>query len=521
MSALPQIQFEYDEARATRCVNFIERVLVHTIGEWAGKPFILETWQREDIIKPMFGWVRPNGARRYRMAYLSMARKNGKSELGAAIALYLTFADGEQGGQVYSAAADRKQASVVFDVAAEMVLASPVLRRRALVYKSAKRIVDTASKTIYEALSAEVGTKHGLNASGVVFDELHTQPNRDLWDVLKTSMGARKQPLMVGLTTAGYDRQSICYEMYSYAKDVAAGRKKDETFFSFIREAPADADWTDVKVWRVANPALGVFLHEETMREECERAKQLPAFQNTFRNLYLNQWVQQRTRAIDMHRWAACRLDPWPELEGEECYGALDLSETQDLTAFVRVFRRGEEYLVVPHFWLPGEDVRGRSRRDGVDYETWARDGLVTLCEGPAVDYLRVVADIAAMAEKTRIRQIAFDRWGTLGVYQALEREGFEMVRFGQGYADMSGATKEFLTAVATQKVRHAGHPVLDWNVDCVELTSDPAGNVKPVKPDRRKNSQRIDGVVASIMAHKLAVAAAPKAAAEPYIGIL
>lgn len=518
MSALPKPLFEYDEARAQRAVNFIEKVLVHTIGEWAGKPFILEDWQREEIIKPLFGWVRPNGARRYRVGYVSMGRKNGKSELGAAIALYLLFADGEKGGQVFSAAKDRKQASVVFDVAAEMVLASPVLRRRALVYKSAKRIVDTASRSIYEALSADVGTKHGLNASGVVFDELHTQPSRDLWDVLKTSMGARRQPLMVGLTTAGYDRHSICYELYSYAKDVEAGKKRDKTFFSFIREAAPEADWTDPEVWKTANPALGVFLNQETMQEECERAKQLPAFQNTFRNLYLNQWVQQRTRAIDMHRWDACGLEQWPDLAGKDCYGGLDLSETEDLTAFVRAYPIDGKIFLVPHFWLPEEGLRDRSRRDGVDYETWVREGLITACPGAAVDYFRVVADIAKLAEHSRIRQIAFDRWGSLGPHQSLEREGFEMVRFGQGYGEMSGATKEFLTAIATQTLQHPRHEVLDWNVDCFEVKPDEAGNIKPAKPDRRKNSQRIDGVVAAIMAHKLAVTAQPEPQRGSYL---
>lgn len=521
MSAMPAPEAYFDEGLAARAVNFIERVLVHTVGHYAGKPFILEPWQRDEIIRPLFGWLRPDGSRLYKLAYISMARKNGKSELGAAIALYLTFADGEYGAHSFSAASDRRQASVVFDVAAEMVLASPVLRRRAQVYKAAKRIVDKVTHSTYEALSADAGTKHGLNASGVVFDELHTQPNRALWDVLQTSRGTRKQALMVALTTAGYDRQSICYEMYSYAKAVRAGVKKDPTFFSFIREAKQDADWTDEAVWRTANPALGTFLSEETMREECERAKQLPAFQNTFRNLYLNQWVQQRTRAIDMHRWDKCRLEPWPNMEGAECFGGLDLSESQDLTAFVRVFPRDGEYLVVPHFWLPADDVRGRSRRDGVDYETWAREGLLTLCEGAAVDYMQVVADIGVMAEKSKIRQIAFDRWGTLGVYQALEREGFPMVRFGQGFADMSGATKEFLSSVAVGKLRHDGNPILQWNVDCLELLSDPAGNVKPVKPDRRRNSQRIDGVVAAIMALKLAMVQPPEPVRGPYLLVM
>lgn len=504
-------EYFFSESRADRACKFIERVLMHTIGEWAGKLFILEDWQKKEIIAPLFGWIRPNGARRYRTGYISMGRKNGKSELGAAIALYLLFADEERGGQVYSAAKDRRQASVVFDVAAEMVRTAPVLRRRSQTYKANKRIVDMTTRSIYEALSADVGTKHGLNASGVVFDELHTQPHRDLWDVMKTSMGVRRQPLMVGLTTAGYDRQSICFELYQYAKDIEAGRKKDDTFFHFIREAPEDADWTLPETWRIANPALGRFLSEETMAEECERAKQLPAFQNTFRNLYLNQWVQQRTRALDMHAWGRCHVPEYPDLTAAVGYGALDLSETTDITAFAVDVPWEGRFYTKKYYWLPGDGLRDRARRDGVDYETWAREGLIKICDGPVVDYLQVVAGIVDIARRHNIQQIAFDRWGTLGVWQALEREGFEMVRFGQGYGDMSAPTKEFLTNVAAGKVAHDNNPVTNWQADCLELEQDSAGNVKPSKPDRRRASQRIDGIVAGIMAHKLAIASQAK----------
>lgn len=505
MSAEPTPKFFFSPERAKRAVNFVERLCCHTQGEWSGQPFVLEPWQRQEIIEPLFGLVRPDGRRQHKVGYISMARKNGKSELGAAIALYLTFADGEMGGQVYSAAKDKAQASIVFDVAADMVEMSPILHRRATVVRSQKRIIDNQTRTVYRAISADAGSKHGFNASGVIFDELHTQPNRDLWDVLRTSMRARRQPLLLALTTAGYDRHSLCYQMYSYGQDILRGVKHDDSFFYFCREAPENADWQDRKVWSMANPALGKFLKIEDMEEECEHAQQMPSYQNTFRNLYLNQWVQQRTRAIDISKWDACKAVA-PDLESLACYGALDLGETNDITSFTLVTPYDDGFYVEPHFWLPAEDLRGRVRRDAVPYDEWAERGLVTLCDGPVVDYRRVIADINALREQRQIKQIAFDRWGMLGVWNELTALGFDMIRFGQGFASMSAPTKELLSLIVTQRIHHDGNEMLRWMADCVETLTDPAGGIKFVKPDRRKNSQRIDGMVTTVMALALAM---------------
>lgn len=518
MSAAAVPKFSFSEERAKRACNFIERLTCHTQGEYSGMPFALEPWQRHEIIEPLFGQVRVDGTRQYRTGYVSMARKNGKSELGAAIALYLTFADGEQGGQVFSAAADRAQASVVFDVAADMVQMSPILRRRATIVRSTKRIVDNQSRTVYRALSAEVNTKHGLNASGVVFDELHTQPSRELWDVLKTSMGARRQPLMVALTTAGWDRHSICYELYSYGKDIRAGLKHDDSFFYFCREAGPDADWTDPETWKLANPALGRFLQMDRMSDECEHAKQIPAFQNTFRNLYLNQWVQQQTRAIDLAAWDAGKPEKFPDLAGAPCFGGLDLGETTDVTAFALVFHVAGHYYVLPHFWLPKDDLRDRVRRDRVPYDVWASQGLLTLCDGANVDYQQVIADIGKLCEKYSVKEIAFDRWGTLGVWQALQREGHKVAQFGQGFGSMSGPTKEMLSLIAMGRLHHDGNELLRWMADCFQVVQDHAGNIKPAKPDKRKNAQRIDGIVALIMALQLAMAGKKPAASASIV---
>jgi phage terminase large subunit-like protein len=524
-AAVPTQNFSFDAARAQRVVKFIERICCHTKDQWSGQPFLLEPWQKEEIIEPLFGWVRADGTRKHRTAYISMGRKNGKSELGAAIALYLTFADGVEGAEIYSAAKDRDQASLVFDVAADMVEMSPILSRRAKVLRATKRIIDLQTRSIYRAISADAKSKHGYNASGVIFDELHTQPNRELWDVLRTSKGARLQPLIVALTTAGYDQTSICYEQYRYGKDVQRGVKADPSYFYFCREAPADADWTDEEVWKIANPGLGKFLSLDSMREECELAKNLPSYQNTFRNLYLNQWVQQQTRAIDLAAWDACAVETLPDLSGVQSFGGLDLSETTDLTAFSLVtvfkapFELGPEFegktlrAIENWFWLPSEpSVIERARREGVDYDAWAASGHVRLCPGKVVDYNQVIHEIGEICVGRNLQCIAFDRWGSLGVWKALEAAGHKVVQFGQGYASMSAPCKELLSSIVGGNVVHANDPVMRWMIDCVETAGDGAGNIKFVKPDRHKSRKRIDGVIASVMALAQSMGAKPAA---------
>lgn len=495
-------EFYFDERAASVACNFFEKLLVHSKGEWAGKPFELQPWQRNDIIRPLFGWKRrSDGTRRYRRAYIEVARKNGKSTIAAGIANLLLFADGEPGAEVYSAAADRDQASIVFTEARSMVESSPALSERAQVYK--RSIVVPATRSSYRVLSADAYTKHGLNAHGIVFDELHAQPNRDLWDVLTTSTGARRQPLIVAITTAGFDRNSICWEQHEYARQVLTGIIEDPSFFPYIAAAEESDDWLDEAVWSKANPGLGVTVKVDYLRNEARRAQHSPAYQNTFRRLHLNQWTQQETRWLDMEAWDACgepvdaRL-----LAGQPCFGGLDLASSSDIASFVLCFpaEEGEEerFVWLPHFWIPAENLVERVRKDRVPYDAWSRQGLITVTEGNVIDYGYIVRDIEALAEKYNIREIAFDRWGAFQVSQALEGAGLTMVGFGQGFASMSPPTKELLRVVLDGKLRHGGNPVLRWMADNMIVTTDPAGNVKP---NKAKSREKIDGIVAGVMA--------------------
>ena len=491
----------YDEGAADYAVNFIQ-CLSHTKGTWAGKPFDLIPWQ-EQIIRDIFGILKPNGYRQFNTAYIEIPKKQGKSELAAAVALLLTCGDGEERAEVYGCAADRQQASIVFEVAADMIRMCPALAKRCKILSATKRIIYIPTTSFYQVLSAEAYSRHGFNIHGVVFDELHTQPNRKLFDVMTKGSGdARMQPLYFLITTAGTDTKSICYETHQKAKDILAGRKVDPTFYPVIYGADEGDDWTDPDVWRKANPSLGITVGLDKVRAACESARQNPTEENSFRQLRLNQWVKQAVRWMPMEKWDLCSGDVKDEdLEGRVCYGGLDLSSTTDITAFVLVFPpEGDDdrYIVRPWFWIPEESMDQRVMRDHVPYDVWERKGFLKTTEGNVVHYGFIESFIEELGEKYNIREIAYDRWGAVQMSQNLEGMGFTVVPFGQGFKDMSPPTKELMKLVLEKRVAHGGHPVLRWMMDNVFIRKDPAGNIKP---DKEKSTEKIDGAVAMIMA--------------------
>ncbi len=491
----------YDKSAADYAVMFIEN-LCHTKGTWAGKPFELIDWQ-EQIIRDLFGTLKPNGYRQFNTAYIEIPKKQGKSELAAAVALLLTCGDGEERAEVYGCAADRQQAAIVFDVAADMVRMCPALSKRVKILASQKRLIYTPTNSFYQVLSAEAYSKHGFNIHGVVFDELHTQPNRKLFDVMTKGSGdARMQPLYFLITTAGTDTHSICYETHQKAKDIIEGRKIDPTFYPVIYGADESDDWTDPKVWKKANPSLDITVGIDKVKAACESAKQNPGEENAFRQLRLNQWVKQAVRWMPMEKWDKCAFAvDEDELEGRVCYGGLDLSSTTDITAFVLVFPpldEDDKYIILPYFWLPEDNLTLRVNRDHVPYDVWERQGYLQTTEGNVVHYGFIEKFIEKLGERFNIREIAFDRWGAVQMVQNLEGMGFTVVPFGQGFKDMSPPTKELMKLVLEQKIAHGGHPVLRWNMDNIYIRTDPAGNIKA---DKEKSTEKIDGAVATIMA--------------------
>ena len=504
----------FSAAHAKHAIDFIEQ-LPHTKGEWAGKPFILEPWQRDEIIAPLFGTLRDDGTRQYRTAYIEIPRKNGKSELAAGVANYLLFADGEPGAEIYGAARDRDQASIVFSVAMQMVKKTPTLLKRSKVLEAVKRVVVPGTDSFYRAIPADDAGSHGFNAHGIIFDELHTQRTRDLWDVLSTSTGARRQPLLFAITTAGFDRNSICWEQHVYAvgllklrgiipddwhKDIPRAVVDDPSFFAYVKSVPEEWDWQDEKNWHIANPALGVFRGIEEMREKALKAAQLPASQNSFRRLYLNQWTASESRWLDMGAWdrSAGNVDALA-LRGRRCYAGLDLAATTDLTAFVLVFppTRGEGYKVLPHFWLPADGIEDREKNDRVPYRTWAQQGYLTLTPGASVDYDRVVEYIEKQGALYTIEEIALDPWGAFDLKNKLAKADKTVVEVRQNFANMSAPSKALEGLVLDQKLEHGGNPILRWNADNVVVIEDENNNIRPSK---KRSLQRIDGITATIL---------------------
>ena len=491
----------YDKKKADRAVTFIEN-LCHTKGKWAGTPFWLLPWQ-EQLIRDIFGIVKPDGNRQFRTAFVEICKKVGKSELAAAVALYLLYADNEPSAEVYGAAADRQQASIVFDVAKQMVEMSPALMKRSKLMGATKRIVNYSNAGYYQMLSAEVGGKHGFSVSGLVFDEIHTQPNRQLYDVLtKGSSDARQNPLHFIITTAGNDRHSIAFELHTKAVDILEGRRVDPTFYPVVYGLKDDEDWEDEANWYKVNPSLGYTVDIERLRDACREAKQNPADEITFKWLRCNMWVSSTVAwipdAIYMRGNEPIDMDA---LAGRDCYAGLDLSSTGDITALVLIFPprdEEEKYVLLPYFWIPEETIPRRVKANSVPYDIWEKQGYIMSTEGNVIHYDFIEKFIMDLSEKYHILEIAVDRWNATQMIQNLEGEGFTIVPFGQGFSSMSAPTKEFYRLLMEGRIIHGGNPVLRWMAGNVVIDTDPAGNIKVTKA---KSKEKIDGIVAAIMA--------------------
>jgi phage terminase large subunit-like protein len=483
-------------ARALQCIN----QLTHTKGVFAGQPFNLRPWQVK-IVRQLFK-TQKGGRRQYRTCLLMLPRKNGKTELAAALAVYFLLFDGESGAEVYSAAADRDQAALVFNVAAQMIRNDAELDAACEIVDSQKRIVYRRTASFYRAISAEAYSKHGFNASAVIYDELHAAPNRELWDVLATSQGARAQPMMMAITTAGYDRQSILWELYAHAKKVRETPSLDPSFLPIIYEAPAEADWTDENVWHQANPALGDFRSLEEMRIMCTRAQEIPAQENSFRRLYLNQWTEQASRWIALAAWDACQTSPAPRtaLIGRRAYLGMDLSTTRDLTALVAVFPDddGSGFSVLAHFFIPADNIRQRVTRDRVPYDEWVRRGALEATPGNVVDYAAIERVLQEWSTAFRIVDIGYDRHNATDLVTRLSRDGFTCVPIHQGFPGLSAPTKALEVAIMNRRLRHDGHPVLRWCLANAAVETNAEGDVRLSK---RVSTEKIDGAVALAMA--------------------
>lgn len=509
----------FDVDAAERVLKF-KGMLKHSKGKWAGENLILEPWQQFRSWC-MYGWKRADGTRRFRSSYTEVARKNGKSTDGAGDGLYLGFADFEPGAEVYSAATKRDQARIVHQEAIRMVRKNKTLRKYIKIYKDNLSLEDTASK--YEPLGGDSDSMDGLNVHGAIVDELHAHKNRETLELLETATGAREQPMIIMITTAGENRKSVCYEKHEYTRKVLQGWKDgsyvDDTWFGLIYslddEDIKEERWFDESLWIKANPNLGVSKSLEDLRMKAQRASQMAAALNNFLRRELNVWVTGTVKWTNMEKWReAGKADPIPALQKPEqlkkhtAFGALDLSSVSDITAFVMAFPAPDEYFdIICRFWIP-EDALDvvptyRSTDDAKMLKRWVKEGYIEATPGNHIDHDFIYAQLENDAKDFTIQQSAFDRWGASSVTQTLEKMGMTMVEFGQGYASMNPPMKELERLILSGKIRHGNHPVLTWMMDNLIAHVDPAGNMKPAKD---KSRDKIDGAVAMIMALDLAL---------------
>jgi phage terminase large subunit-like protein len=528
----------FDENAANWPIYFISQCK-HSKGEWAGQYIVLEPWQ-QFIIACIFGWKRnqsdiwlmetPNGVedtrgtRRFKTAYLEIARKNGKSTLAAGVGLYLFAADFEEGAEVYTAATKKDQAKITHKEAVRMVkrsewLQAPIHKKgyNIKAFVDNLHIPDTASK--FEPLGADSDTMDGLNVSGAIIDEIHAHKTRAVWDVLDTATGSRRNPLLFGITTAGQNKTSLCYDLHRYTEQILTGVIEDDAHFGIIygldkiENEQGDLvleDWEDESKWIKANPNLGVSKKWDDMRRKATKAKNMPSALSAFLRLELDAWVQGADKWMNPDKWAQCGQGVDPKgLMGRLCYGGLDLSSNVDITAWCLSFPpdvESDPYQILIRFFMPQNNIAERVKVDKVPYDAWVRQGYITPTPGDVIDYDYIFDQIKEDMQTFDLSQIAFDRWGSRDIVQRIQKlndaDEF-LVEFGQGFRDMAPAVKDLEDKILTKAIAHGSNPVLNWMVDNTVMRQDPAGNRKP---DKKSSPEKIDGVVALLMSISRAI---------------
>jgi len=494
----------FDEKAADRVIKFFS-LLKHSKGEWAGQIFKLEPWQ-EFVLWNMFGWkMQATDLRRFRTGYIEVGRKNGKSTFFAGIGLYLFAYDGEPGAEVYCAATKRDQAQIVWSESRRMVQRSPTLKKKIDLYRMSMVVENTACK--FEPLGADEDTLDGLNPHAAIIDELHAHKSRKVWDILETASGSRRQPMQVAITTAGFDRKTVCWEQHEYLEKILDGLIHDETYFGVIYSLDEEDDWMDDKNWIKANPNLGISVKADDLIRKCEQAKEVPTKQNVFMRLHMNLWTESETRWLSTEKWNACSFPVDPEgLPGKKCYTGLDLSSTIDVSAFVHIFPpevEGDKYQALCRFFIPQDNIAQRVRRDRVPYDLWVRQGWVTATPGNVIDYDFIYAQILADATIYSLQELAYDPFKATEITQRIEAEGIVVIPFRQGPLSFGAASAEMERLVLKQGIAHGGNPVLAWMMSNVVMRIDSNANAKP---DKEKSREKIDGVIAMLMALDRAV---------------
>ncbi len=528
--------FYFDENEAQRPILFIEN-LVHTKGEWANYKIILEPWE-QFVIACIFGWRRKeNKLRRFKKAYVQVSRKNGKTTFASGIGNYCFFCDSpvESGVEIYYIATKKDQAKIAWSESERQIRKAKTLNKEAITYKQTSTIVkkkDSASKS--KPLGKDSTTEDGLNPHLIIVDEYHAHPDNELLNVLESGMGARRQPLTFIITTAGFNKTSVCYNEYEYAKKILDTTLNNDEYFCIIyepddikdiwifmseyNEVLKDNDNPDLieelenKISDIiyqANPNINVSVKTNYLKSRLLEGLDKPHQRTDILTKNLNVWTQASEVWISSEKWIKAYKHQninIEKLKGRKACIGLDLSTVKDITAYSICFEpieQNDPYILLPRFFMPKENIRQRSKEDKVPYELWAQQGFITLTDGDIINFDTVEAYILEDAKKYEIMEIAYDPWKAIEIVTHLEKEGFKMTQIRQNFSvgGLSEGTSLFDKAIEEKRILHGNNPVLNWMISCCEVKTDGRDNYLPSKPDRRKTYKRIDGVVASIMA--------------------
>lgn len=501
----------FDEHAAARYFRFVSRYCRHYQGELAGKPIDFSPHQCF-IEANIYGWKRADGTRRFRATHEEVARKDGKTTRLGASGLYGMIGEGEGGAKIYAAATKREQAKELFLAAKAMVEKSTELRQ--FLRPMTHHIESKTGNCYYQPLSADSTTMDGLNVYYGLVDEIHAHKSSAVWDVLESAKGARRQPLMRGITTAGFDRNGFGYEQRGYAVKVLERTVEDDAFFAIIYTLDEEdiEHWDNERVWIKANPNLGISVKLDDLRDQCRKAKEMPSGKVEFLTKRLNIWTYGETLWMPMEKWHTCRVDfdslgPWngkaTDLDGKLCYGGLDLASVEDMAAFRLVFPLPEgKRRTIGRTYLPQAALERRLKKGDKPLEKFRESGHLIVLPGETIDYEWIKQDMRTARQRFDLRGTAFDRWNSSQMVNDLMAEGFEMIKFGQGIASMSAPMKDLMRLVLNGLLEH-NDPLLTWAISNVVADMNPAGDIKP---DKSKVSEKIDPAVALIMAVGLAM---------------
>lgn len=484
----------FDEEAADRVIEFFS-LLKHYKGKYKGENFHLLPWQAF-FIAMLFGWKKDNGLRRFTYAYLKVSRKNGKTTLASGICLYGLIADQESASEVYTSATTRDQASICFKDATEIINADQNLKSIVEVWKNSI----TCGSSFLKPVSSEAGNLDGLNPHIALVDEYHAHRDDQVFNVMKSGMGSRTQPIHLTITTAGFNRTSPCYTYEKTCKRILEGELEDDAQLALIYDLDEEDDYLDPDCWIKANPSLGATPSIEYLEREVQQAKNNPSQLVNLLTKNFNKWTDSSSTWIEYKQWKSCQMPDHIDddyLSTLDCYGALDLSSTRDITSFTKTWIDDGVLYSRNTYYIPEETLLARVKKDRVRYDVWAEEGWIKITPGNTLDYQYIKQDILQDMDRFQLKAIAFDRWNSDQLVIWLTGAGVEMYPHGQGFVSMSAPSKKFETMVYQNKFLHDGNPVTAWMLGNIELSTDPSGNIKP---DKKKSSEKIDGIVSAIM---------------------